>query len=72
MGSNSSGGKSWPQYDKMVKCFGEFTEEYKRHVDLYFKTYKKNQREYQLEMEAQVNKKDRARHKQFIVHEEKQ
>ena len=45
MGSNSFGDKSWPQYDKMVKCFGEFTEEYKRHVDLYYKTFKKNQRE---------------------------
>jgi hypothetical protein len=50
--SSSGGGKSWPQYDKMIKCFSEFTEEFKRHIDLYFKTFKKNQREYQHELEA--------------------
>jgi hypothetical protein len=71
-GSNFYGGKCQPKNDKIVECFGEFIEEYKWQVDLYFRTFKKNQREYQLEMESMVKNRDRAKHKQFIMHEEEQ
>ena len=72
VGSNSSGSKSWPFYEKMCKCYTEIVDDYKKHIDIYFTTYSKNQRVYQLEMEAQVNRKDRAKYRQFIVNEEKE